>query len=266
VSLVRCFMARDLLTYASAVGFQVLFALVPLALAAVALLGFLGLEDAWTEELAPQVQEGMSDDAFGVLDRTVSDVLGRQRGLWLTFGLAFALWQVSSAIRAAIGSLNLIYGADEERGMVKRVAVSLALALAVMPLLVVGIGAVGFGGRLVSALELGLVPAIGVTILRLGLAVPLLFAAVLIVLHWAPAAPQRMRWASMGTVVIVGGWVLTTLLYGLYVAQVASYETVFGPLASVIVLMTYVYILSVVFLAGAQLDVLLRERIEQRGD
>jgi membrane protein len=263
-ALVQCFTSRDLLSYASAIGFQVLYALVPLMLAAVALLGFLGLEETWSEELAPEIEDGINDsDAFSLIDRTVESVLGEQRGLWLTFGIAFATWQVSSAIRAAMGPLNRIYGIDEDRPTIPRILVSLKISLLIMPLLVIGFGGVGLGGRILSGrLDMGTFGSVALGLGRYVIAVPILLAAVWLILRLAPAHKPELKLVSLGAGLIVGAWVIASAGFAFYVAEVASYETVFGGFAVVIVLITYLYILSLVFLGGAQLDALLRERMK----
>ena len=47
---------HGLLTYASAIAFQVLTSLIPLALLVLSVMGFLQLDDVWTKDLAPAVQ------------------------------------------------------------------------------------------------------------------------------------------------------------------------------------------------------------------
>ena len=51
---------HDLLTYASAIAFQALTSLIPLALLVLSIMGFLELDDVWTEDLAPAGQASRS--------------------------------------------------------------------------------------------------------------------------------------------------------------------------------------------------------------
>ena len=83
------FAKHHLLTYAGAISFHVMTAVVPLALFTLALLGFLNLDSVWTniaDDLRPQV----SDAVFTVIDDTVRDVLGSKQYAWLTVGLGSA--------------------------------------------------------------------------------------------------------------------------------------------------------------------------------
>ena len=57
----------------------------------------------------------------------------------------------------------------------------------------------------------------------------------------------------------MGAWVAASLLFGLYL-QNASYASVFGALASVVILLAYLYLSTTVFFAGAELEARSHER------
>jgi membrane protein len=65
---------------------------------------------------------------------------------------------------------------------------------------------------------------------------------------------------SVGTGLVLAAWVLTSIGFGLYATYIASYESVFGHLATFFVLLIYVYLIANAFLAGIQLDANVRER------
>ena len=73
-------------------------------------------------------------------------------------------------------------------------------------------------------------------------------------LRFGPARDARVRRLSSGAAVIVAGRLVTGSIFAFYVTEIASYTSVFGALATVIVLMSFLYLLSIVFLAGAQID------------
>ena len=97
---------------------------------------------------------------------------------------------------------------------------------------------------------------------RWGLAGGLMLLAVGLLMRHAPAKTRPMQWVSFGTLLIIGSWIVMSLAFGGYLRFVASYQSVFGNLATVVVLLGYIYLSSVVFLAGAQLDALVRRRVE----
>lgn len=68
------------------------------------------------------------------------------------------------------------------------------------------------------------------------------------------------RWISFGSALCVVAWVGTSLVFGLYVTQIADYNSIFGSLATVFVLLTYLYLSAASFLIGAEVDALVREQ------
>jgi len=255
---VGAFERNDLLTYASAISYQLLFALIPSLLAAVAVLGFLDLEDVWRNELVPELGDRLSEPALELLNDTVTQVLTTQRGYWLTFGVLFALWQVSGAVRAAIGALNAIYEVEEDRSFVNRLLVSIACAAIFFVGVAIAVVALQVAPRLAVAADGGwahwLARGVGWVV-----AFVVLVALSAILLRLAPATPQPAPWLGFVTAVVVAGWLVTSALFASWIAWVVSYSAVYGSFAAVILLMTYLYLLAVVFLAGVQLDALVRK-------
>src|SRR3954469_15137019 len=130
---------HDLLTFATAIAFQVLFALIPLGLFGLGMMGGLGLQDEWTGEWGPRVRDSMSPAAFAVVDETVRRVLESKQAFWMTIGGAIAIWKVSAATRAIMDVFDRIYGSHRRRPFLKRLRVSLLLGVPVGALLLAAV-------------------------------------------------------------------------------------------------------------------------------
>ena len=261
---------NDLETFASAISYQIIYAVVPVLLAGVALLGFLDLSQLWQERLAPRAQEVMTDDAFGFIDAALTQVLQARRSFWLTFGLLFALWQISGAVRATMTVMNRIYGARESRSWSRRMLLSVALAAVVGLFILISVIMLQFGPTLIDDLELAGALRVAAGAARWGTALLAMWAIVAIFLRWAPAVRQPIARSWLTALVVVGGWTLFMLIFRWYATSVASYSTVYGNLATLIVAMSLVYTTTVLFLFGLQLDAMLKERAPElesdRGD
>ena len=141
----RGYEAHEVLTFASAIAFQVLFAMIPLALFGLGVLGSLGLQDQWTRDWGPQVRGSMSPAAFQVVDDTVRRVLGERQLFWTTAGAVIAVWKISAATRAIMDVFDRIYGARRGRSFAERMRVSLLLGIAVGVLLLAAAATVVLG-------------------------------------------------------------------------------------------------------------------------
>jgi membrane protein len=255
---VDSYVEHDLLTYASAISFQVLSALVPFLLFGVGLLGFLSLESVWRDELAPDIRPNVSEAAFTVIDDVVEKVLEAKHVFWVTAGFLLALWEISGAVRTVMGALNTIYRDATRRSWRRRMLVSLALGLAIGACFLGAIAVVVLGPLLYG--DPAPAPAAILFLLRWTAAGGLLLLAVALLLHYAPERHQPLHWVTRGSLLVMGGWVAMSLAFGFYLREIASYGSIFGSLATVVVLIAYLYASSVIFLGGVQIDALARER------
>ncbi|MDQ6804193.1 MAG: YihY/virulence factor BrkB family protein [Actinomycetota bacterium] len=251
------FEQHDLLTYSSAISFQILTAVVPFVISMLALAGLLHLGGVWRSHVAPEIRPHVSAAVFSVISSAVNEAFSGRQLLWATFGGGLALWQVSGAVRAVMGAFERIYGATSERPFLRRYLISFALAF------------VTGGCFILATLCLVLAPFFAVRhpgaawnvfafLTRWVLAVGFLSIAVGLLVHVAPATSQPLPWVSLGTAIVIVWWVIVSVGFYFYLTTLASYGSVFGSLASVIVVMAYLYISTTAFLFGAQLDAIIR--------
>jgi membrane protein len=222
-----------------------------------ALGGLLHLGGVWRNHVSPDIRPHVSTAVFSVISSAVSKALSGRELLWATLGGGLALWQVSGAIRAVMGAFDRIYGASLERPLIRRYLISFALAMAT--------GACFIAATVCLALapffavrHPGAAWEVFAFLARWVLAVGFLSLAVGLLVHVAPATFQPLPWVSLGTAIVIVWWVIVSVCFYIYLTTVASYGSVFGSLASVIVVMAYLYISTTAFLFGAQLDAIIR--------
>jgi membrane protein len=249
---------QDLLTSASAIAFQVLTSILPLALLVLSIMGFLALDDVWTKDLAPQVKDQVSMNVFAVIDDVARRTLGQKQGWWLTAGVVFTLWQTSGAARAIMGALSRVYGDGDDRSFLRRYLTSFALGIAVVVCVLGALVIVRFGASVFGLGDAGWLAKAALAAVQWGAALALLTTAVWVLLRFAPAHPGPHRWVSFGSGLCVIAWVGTSIVFGFYATDVADYGSIFGSLATAFLLMTYLYLSACAFLIGAQVDAIVR--------
>jgi membrane protein len=251
------FEQHDLLTYSSAISFQILTAVVPFAMTMLALAGLLDLDGVWRDHVAPEIRTHVSSDVYSVISGSVDKAFSDKQVLWATLGGGLALWQVSGAVRAVMGAFERIYDARSERSFLRRYLISFALAIATGACFVLATLSLVFA-PFFEVRDLGLAWDVFAFLVRWALAVGFLALAVGLLLHVAPATAQPLPWVSLGTTIVTLSWVIVSVGFYYYLTALASYGSVFGSLASVIVVFAYLYTSTTTFLFGAQLDAIIR--------
>lgn len=249
----------DLLTYSSAIAFQVLYAILPLALLALAGLGVVHWESLYRNHIAPSLRSTLSADAYAIANRTAMKVMNGKRLFWATAGLVVVLWGAGAALRSMMTPLNRVYDAKEHRSWLRRIAVS------------IGGGAVAIlclGGAMLIALlaplwNIGGILAVLFWIVRWVATIALLVAAIATLLWVVPAKKRPIRWISVGTALCTVCWVVGTLGFGAYVSAV-SYSSFYGAVAGFVLLLIYVHVSTIAFLLGVVVDGLLRDELRSR--
>ena len=253
---------HNLLIYGSAIALRVFLAIIPMLLFAFGLLGFLGLDEVWRQDILPDIKGSVSAPLFRVIDDTVTNVLSKKQLFWATAGALIAVWEMSGAVRAVMKVTNSIYETKEERTLPEQFATSLLLAAAVGALILFAIAAVKFGPLLTDEL-FGPSTAIAVIsfVIRWGLAITALLLAIGLLVRAGPDKERPLLWVSYGAALVVVAWIVSSAAFGLYLTEIAHYESVFGNLATVFVALEYVYFSALVFLTGLLVDSLTRGRV-----
>jgi membrane protein len=251
---VEAFRELSLITYASAIAFRALVALIPLTLLGLGLLGALGLEDVWRDSMAPAVRGRVIPEVFRALDSSVEKTFTSGKVGLIALAGALALWHLTMAMRVVSVALNRIHRAEESRTLGRRLATSIGLAVVTAVCLVASVLVLVAGPRVGSG-AVGYVLATG----RWAVAVALLAVSVALVVRYAPAEHPQPRWASAGSALIIGTWIVASLGFSWYVSSIADFESAVGNLTVFLVLTAYVFTTSAIFLVGAQLDEVVRK-------
>jgi membrane protein len=250
----ECFAEHNLLTWASAISFEVLVALVPLTLLLFGVLGALDESSVWKKQISPTIKTRLPKPTYDAVNYAVEKILTHASIGLLGFAAVLTVWEVSGSVRALSGALNQMYDTKRDtRPVWLRIAISSGIAVAIGCFF---LGAVlvltlskHAGGSLEPLLSFG----------RWIVALVLLGVAVNVLLRFAPAEPRSERWLSVGSAFIIVSWAVTSVIFRVYVTSLASFKTAWGTFVTILVLTTYINISAIVFLVGAQADELVRK-------
>ena len=253
---VELFDRHSILTYASAIALRTFIAAVACSLFMLGILGASHQQQLWRKTIAPQIEPRVLPHVFDGIDQTVQRVFSSSTAGLLALASALAVWEVSGIIRAAIGALDEIYETSEPRPFWIRFPISIGLAILFLASML-GAIAIIWAGHVSGAFS------IPVLILRWPAAIALVAFAFELIVRWAPAKHRRARWASLGSLLVVVGWIGETLIFAEYVRSVANFRTAVGSLEVFIFLATYFYIASIVLLVAMELDELVRADMQR---
>ncbi|MEL7562476.1 YihY/virulence factor BrkB family protein [Dehalogenimonas sp. 4OHTPN] len=242
--------ADDATDRAAAVAYHAFFSLFPLMLGGIALLGFF-LPDA-------EVRQAVSDALIRTLPGSadfIEDILDtviELRGIGGIAGTAALLWSASNMFAAVRRAVNRAWGISRDRRFIPGKAHDLALVLTTGILFLLSMAA----SAAVSWPNADGQPAIS-NMAALGsrlLGFLLVLSVFLIVNKFIPNTPTRWRGIWPGALVSAALFQAGAWGFIYYLTNFADYTTVYGPLGSVIVLLLWIYISSIILILGAEIN------------
>jgi len=193
----------------------------------------------------------IGDQLMGVVQTS-----GGKKGLGLVLAIAVALFGARNAAGSIITALNIAYEQEETRGFLKVNLLSLAITAGAVLMAVVALLAVAALGYLeklfphAPSILLGLGKILSYVLLLLGAA-----AGAATLYRYGPNRDRaKWEWISPGTIFAAVAWLILTLGFGFYVAHFGNYNKTYGSLATVVILVTWMYLSAYVFLFGAELN------------
>jgi membrane protein len=257
-----------LAAFAGNLTYKGLFALFPLLVFLLSLLGLFGAPDL-LDSLLIQASAVLPQDAVSLIEeQLVGLAQTKAQGAFTVSAIVailLALWGVSGAFRSVMEAMNVMYEVEEERPLWKQYLISILLSLGVAALLLCSLGLIVFGPKIGSAIAdvvgLGYVFQIVWNIVQWPVLTGFVLFAFALVYYFAPDVEQRFKWVSPGSIITVAVWVLFSLLFSLYVNKFSSFNATYGSLAGIIVLMLYIYYSSFIMLIGAEMNQVIEEHI-----
>ena len=184
---------------------------------------------------------------------TLNDVLGAPRYDVISIGFVLALWSGSRALNVFVDTVTIMYGLGGHRGIVKTRMLSFSLYVLALFTGIITIPLVVAGPALVDRLLPPRLEALNALYWPVVVILCVVFTATL----YHVSVPVRTSWrynlpgAALTLLIwIAGSWLLRWFL----TASAGESTSIYGPLATPIAVLIWLYILAIAVLIGAALN------------
>jgi len=248
---------HNLTLVAAGVAFYAFLALVPTLIAFVSIYGLV----ADASDVTRQVE-----DLGSALPREVQDFLVYQLtqivnassagvSIVTVVAIVVALWSASSGVAALVTGIHIARERDEPKGFVAKRGKALLLTVGAILLLSVVLFVIVAVPPLVSD-AFGTAGRVVFGVLRWLFLAAVMVAGIGLLYRFAVTKGARgwLGFVTAGAVVAALGWVVASGLFAVYTANFASYGKTYGALASIVVLLLWLWLSSLALLVGAEVD------------
>jgi membrane protein len=256
------FQADEMTDRAASMTYYAMLALFPALLAIVSLLGLLGSQSLVTDAVRYASDHGAPKEVADALRASLSSTVhsaGGKVGTALVFGIVVAIYGASGAFSGAGRALNVVDGAREKRNFAYHKLTDIAWTLVAIVLAIVALFSIFTGGGLARDV-FGLVGLGDTAVSIWGFARWFVAMAAVLLIYaltyaFAPdIEPRRLRWISPGALTAVLIWLAASAGFFFYVSNFGKYGATYGAFAGAAILLLWLYLSSVAFLFGAELN------------
>lgn len=178
----------------------------------------------------------------------------------LVLGMLGSLWAASRGMAAIIRGLNHSYGVKENRSFLTLVLIALMSVIGLTGIIISSFFMLVLG-RIIGAYIFNLVGAKTLfysvwTFLRYTLSLVLMIVTFYLMYRYLPNRRLNFNHIIVGTLFTTFGWILGSLVFSSYINHFGSYELIYGSLGGVFALIVWLYISTLIFLLGAELNVI----------
>ncbi|MBV9057761.1 MAG: YihY/virulence factor BrkB family protein [Pseudonocardiales bacterium] len=256
IAVARKFIDDESINLAAVIAFWAFFSIFPLLLLFVTLLGYV---------LPPNLQGDVLRSAARFFPLLSTESIGHLSGRWWTLvvGILSALWSGSFVVIAIQSAFDSVWdiphaqrprlGAQIKRGVFTLSAIALGLVISTMISNYVSAAATGT--------SLGMVARPAGYLIAILLDVGLFVVAFRLLTDRDVSTRDVLPGALLSGIVF---WLLQQLSSLIISQYLHNAEKIYGNFATVITMLSWFYLQSVVTLVGAQLNVVLKERLHPR--
>lgn len=259
----------DIFSHSAQVAFYFSFALFPLLYFLVSLFGIvLESSSALKDELFDYMRQIMPLSVFGLVSKTVDEIVVNSSGRLAAISLAVALWSASAGVDAIRSALNAIYGIKDSRMWWRNKISSLVMTFVISILVTVVLTVVFYGWQLAQTGLAGIglqisSPLVLISIQWLTTLLVLLFACEVIYNLLPDFKPRKWVWITAGSIVAIGLWLILTSSFRLYLNYFNTYDKTYGSLGAVIIMMLWLYLTALVLMIGGVINSAISEINEE---
>src|SRR2546423_2836050 len=256
---------------AAQMAYTLLIALAPMLLFLWHLLGLFGTDPAKLHGMFSILKGFMPPDqkVQDALDAAAASVVVTgSSGILANIGIIFGLYLGTVFIATISRALSHTYGVTEPRNWWSKYIISFLLLFWFGIVILVCFNAIVFGETLAGVAEVNFQLKVPlqewVAALSLPFTAVALIGLALVLYLLTPENYLTIRQALPGAIFFSVGWITVTKLFQLYVSRYSRYDATYLALASIIILLTWMYLTCLFLLLGGELKALLMRERQRR--
>jgi len=246
---------------AASVSYSLILAIFPTIIFLFTLIPYIPINNL-QERIMSFMGRVLPGDTFSMVRTTILDIISQPRSGILSLGFLLALFSATSGLVALMNAFNSSHESEDNRSFfkVRGIAVGLTFTLAIALILAIVVLIVG-GVVSEYLLKFGVLNNVLVVnllaIARYLLVFAVFVGAISVIYRFGPDIDMKWTFVNPGSITASVLIVLTTLGFSYYVSNFGSYNKLYGSIGTLIALMIWINLISLLLILGFEMNVAL---------
>lgn len=250
----------NITAFSAQAAFFIFISLVPFAMLLISLLSRLPIS---VESLNGGELAFISPQIADFIKKVISDSSQTYSGAIISVTTVVTLWSASKGTVAIVRGLDTVYGVTVKRNYIKLRLISLLYTFALVIILILTFALTVFGNSILEMISAAFPSTVGIAgvvgFLRWVVTLLLLVLFFMLIYTVVPERKTKFMNELPGAVVSSLGWVGFSALFSFYIDNFANYVNIYGSLATIVILLLWLYFCMIILFFGAELNDMLRE-------
>jgi membrane protein len=256
-----------LTTRAGSIAFSFFIALFPFALFILTLIPFVpipGFQEDFMELIFNFTPSQSSKEAIAYV---LNDIANNKYAELLSFGFFLSMFLMTNGVNAILNSFEYTYHNIQTRTIVRQYFVSLIITLVLVVVLIIAVAGLIFCEIFIDDLkDNGLIDdaELWMKIIRLFFLVMIILISFSLLFYFGTREGRRLNFFSPGTILTTLLFILNFEIFGIYIEKFAQYNKLYGSIGTVLIIMLFIYLNSIILLLGFELNTTITKLHEEK--
>jgi len=251
---------------AGSIAFSFFIALFPFALVLLTLIPFVPIEGFQDDFMSIVFRMLPSKEASDAVSHVLNDIANNKYGELLSFGFILAIFLMTNGVNAVLSGFEYTYHQIQTRTVVRQYTVSLGISLVLAFLLLITVGIIVLIEFFITSLnEQGMVRDTNfwLSAIQFIVLIGMMFVGISLLYYFGTKEGRKSSFFSAGTILTIVLFLLNFKIFQIYIEKFSQYNQLYGSIGTVLIIMLFIWLNSIILLLGFELNASLLKLHEQ---
>ncbi|PID68669.1 MAG: ribonuclease BN [Flavobacteriales bacterium] len=241
---------------AGGIAFSFFMALFPFALFVLTLIPYIDIE-GFQEGFMQFINQALPPQTFEAVDSVLRDIINNKYSGLLSFGFILSIFLMTNGVNALFGGFEYSYHQLQTRSILRQFFVSMIISIMLAVILLISVAIIIYFQLLIKNFkESGYVSneLFWIQTGQYAIFLIAIFVVVSLFFYFGTKESRQIRFFSPGAILTTILIIINFKLFSIYVKKFSQYNELYGSIGTLLVLMLFIWLNSIILLLGFELN------------